>query len=494
MIDLKPRALLVVTTPVILYAFLLINGMLGIDFGKHWDEGFFVIQAQETFESGILLPSRYIYPSFCYDLTVIGIVVYRAILGNIDIATLAQDYNFYLFMRFVYCAIASLTVVWVYVLAFKIGERYWPSLVAGLVVCSSFEFSYHSRWAVSDCVAVQFATLSTLFVFLNISRRSKILLGALVAGIAAGTKYTAGIVCVNVLALVLDGVRVNRKDAKAVAVELGFFCASLFAGFVLTTPGSILEMSQFLQDLAWQKGIYSTGHLGYTVAPGLGHVGKILCYTALSLFSKNSAISAVVFAAALLGAFSLLMRRQWHLFCLFGVMVLYIAFVASFDVMIVRNLLVILPFFALLASLGCRYLGDWIQAGRVNVAIDIGISALLCYSCSSVVVASLSVYNKDKIDMAQEVQEYIQHNRGKKFYFSPKALALKNVQNNADTPSEGSYVMFFKDEIPYTQYRANVFNQFVRTIGVDDVNFNYYPTWSGVDRIVVARYDPVAHR
>ncbi len=60
MIDLKNNKFLKSISPIILYLFLVFNGILGIDFGEHWDENSFIRPACESIESGVFLPHEYI--------------------------------------------------------------------------------------------------------------------------------------------------------------------------------------------------------------------------------------------------------------------------------------------------------------------------------------------------------------------------------------------------------------------------------------------------
>ena len=487
--ELNNNKFLTAVTPVILYLFLVFNGVLGVKFGMHWDDWVFINSAVETLETGVFLPHIYIYPSFCYFIITIAAGIYKSFYGIADPKTLFTDQNFYHYIRCIFVFISSLTVIWVYLLSKKITKNYFASLIAGLVVCSSFEFGYHSRWSVSDCILVQFAALSTLFLFLNISKRNKIIFSSLFAGIAAGTKYPGGIVCLNIIIYILSEVKFSRESLKNAAGYIILFSGSFFIGFLITTPGAILEFNQFVFDINYSKNTYSGGQYGHTVQAGFDHFLKIVEYVIYVLFSKNPVISFLIFLLAFFGVAVILMKKKWELSGLFITMLIYIIYVSSFNVMIVRNLLILLPFFAVFASIGFLYISSKIQKYKFNIALKPVILIIFFYSCSKIVVASFSAINSPETNLSRELEKYKEQNKDKELIFSLEAAEQLKVPFNSNiNPTDKSYLVFYKNEIPMQLYTANIRNQFSDIIGIDDVNFDYYPTWSGKNRLVVMKY------
>jgi hypothetical protein len=55
---------IIIATPAILYAFLVINGWLGANFGYHWDEYIFVGFVDDFHLHWRVIPTNYLYPSF----------------------------------------------------------------------------------------------------------------------------------------------------------------------------------------------------------------------------------------------------------------------------------------------------------------------------------------------------------------------------------------------------------------------------------------------
>lgn len=487
--DLKNHKFIKAITPLVLFIYLIINGVLGVKFGNHWDEWLFIAPAIESLNSGIFLPHSYIYPSLCYYIVLAAAGVYKIIFGINDASALISDNNFYHFVRCIFIFISSLTVIWVYLLTAKITKNYFSSLIAGLIICSSFEFSYHSRWAVSDCIAVQFVTLSALILFLNISTGNKIIFSSLVAGFAAGTKYTGGIAFISILIFILNEVSFKKENLKTAAVYIIYMMFFLLTGFLITTPGAVLEYNILKGNMIFQNNIYSNGHYGHTVEAGFSHLIKIGEYVMFVLFSKNHFISMLIFLLAFTGIASILIRKKWYLTGLFVTMLIYVVYVSSFSVMIVRNLLYILPFFAVLAAIGFDYLSNIIQKFKPGYAFRAIIIIMLIYSCTQVIAASLTIKNKSRFNVARELEKYMKANNDMEFILSSKVSSRLKVPKSTNIdPSENSYLVFFKSEVPFQLYTANKRDQFTEIIGIEDINFDYYPTWCGEDRIIIQKY------
>jgi hypothetical protein len=53
-----------------LWIFMIYTGVLGIDFGKHWDERKLIKSVRDSIPNGEIIPGWYNYPSMTYDLVV----------------------------------------------------------------------------------------------------------------------------------------------------------------------------------------------------------------------------------------------------------------------------------------------------------------------------------------------------------------------------------------------------------------------------------------
>ena len=157
--------------------------------------------------------------------------------------------------------------------------------------------------------------------------------------------------------------------------------------------------------------------------------------------------------------------------------------------MIVRNLLYLLPFFAVFASIGLLYITNLIQKYKFNIASKLVILLIFFYSCSKIVAASFSTVNSQEISLSRELEKYKEQNKDKELIYSLETASQLKVPFKSNiNPTDKSYLVFYKNEVPMQLYTANIRNQFTDIIGIDDVNFDYYPTWSGKNRLVVMKY------
>ena len=101
----------------------------------------------------------------------------------------------------------------------------------------------------------------------------------------------------------------------------------------------------------------------------------------------------------------------------------------------------------------------------------------------------ITIKNKSRVNIARELEKYMKANNDREFILSSKVSSrLKVPKSTIIDPSENSYLVFFKSEVPFQLYTANKRDQFTEIIGIEDINFDYYPTWCGEDRIIVLKY------
>jgi len=174
--------LLTVLPLVVLIALFQVTGIRGVDFGWHWDEADWHIDpAREMVRSGIFLPHKYIYPGFDKLLVLVpcipvGIAAFLsgAKPSVIQAAMLAKfnSAGYLLSVRTVFIVVSSLAILWVYCTALALRYRRWEAFVAAASLGLSWQFAYHARWAVTDCILVQFMA-QTLFALAMFHRTQK---------------------------------------------------------------------------------------------------------------------------------------------------------------------------------------------------------------------------------------------------------------------------------------------------------------------------------
>jgi len=333
--------------------------------------------------------------------------------------------------------------------------------------------------------------MSLFFALRSRHSRGWLRLAGLAAGLAAGTKYTAVLAVVPVLFAGLQAGK-DRKDRVRIGLEILF----LFAlAFFVTTPGAIFDFQCFSRDLKEQILIYGRwGHAPYNVSPGLGHFFLVLQYLCLAAFSKYAAIACAIFILALLGLRVLLKQEQKTALFFLCFPALYIILLSAQKVMIIRNLMALLPFFALLAARGFFYLRDnFIKSRPMRLFFSILIIGALSLNAGWLIRAAGSIKNKGRADYPSQLSAYLWRNPDKQFLVSPKVYqALVDLNQPLpqnifkDHSALGSAFIFYLSEIPAGEREfVNRFKYGLFWFGPYEVNFNYYPTWIAGERIVV---------
>jgi len=466
-----------------LYAFLFVTGALGIRFGSHWDEYMFVRQVDEAFKTGIFLPHNYVYPSFCFYYSTGLAFLYKWLVPFFSNTALADQTMFYMLSRLAYLALTALTVFWVVFTVLKISGSIRAALIGGLIFCSSFEFSYHSRWAVSDGIAVQFVFLSVFLLFTDYHIRKKIILSAIAAGIAAGTKYTAAFILIIYPLFLLHEYIEKKISFKQSLIWMCCIPVLFLAAFFLTTPGAIIEFKLFFSDVVWVKSVYSTGHLGHTIHAGTDHLVKITEYVILEMFSQNTIISCLFFLFVFIGFIYGAIRKNILISSLFVVMLVYVLYLSSFSAMIVRNTLYILPFFSVMAALGYFYLLEK-SNNKLKSILTLIIFLFTAYSCFLNLQAASTIGKRSVDDEKKLLTEFTESYQDAKILFSGKIQEQLKMPDNI-TNDEYTYLAYYLSEVPPGASVANIRGQFAAMLGPQDINIDYYPNWCGRDRILI---------
>ncbi len=245
------------------------------------------------------------------------------------------------------------------------------------------------------------------------------------AALATGTKYPAGLLLIPVLLVSIFAStekRSFRRTAGVVVQELLIYAAA----FLITTPGAVLQPWAFLRALVVEGGWYSQGHWGYTIPAGALHLGRMLDYLGLVLLSPFPVIAGLLSLAAAAGAWWV--WRESRL--LAGVLLLfpavYVAFFAAQRVMIVRNLLVLAPFMAILAGRGIfetirRF--RW-QQGRW--ALTVAVAAMMALQAAWLVHAAETIHGRSLDDPGADLAAYIRSRTAAACSYSRRGCGRKS--------------------------------------------------------------------
>ena len=434
---------------IVLVAFgcLVVTGFIGLDFGHHWDEPDQFGLVNATISSGSFLPSHfYNYPSVTYLLSLLGVLP-RVLTGIHSHKVITRD-QFFVHARAVFLVTTSLGGIWLYLgLRRRAGEL--GAAFGAATYLLSFQLAYHARWIAPDAVMAMTAALFLWFLVIawdSPGSRWRMTLPAVAAGLATATKYQGAVLMLPVVVLF---VREWRADPTTLAVQIRGLLRSLAAFlivFFVITPGAILQRRDFVNDIRTENGHYRTGHeafkgsFPYDVHGHVTYFGRLARYVVISLPSHWPLISLFVVALAVLGFATLAVREPWLAGAVLLPCVVVPLYFSTLVVFIVRNFLFLLPFIAFLAGVG---------VGRVAELARFVVSGPL------------------------------------RARFAAANTALPE---NARTQGPADYVV-----VLFRQIRAGNVTMHdwtatsrgtYRVVGPQEVDFDFYPTWAGADRVL----------
>jgi tetratricopeptide (TPR) repeat protein len=486
------------------------TGYRGIDFGHHWDEHWTLDCVRGSISSGLLIPRRYEYPSVTRDLALLcaGPAVFRTRYdsqtsaaapeqikalhqANATLAKQVDQIGFTLRTRTVFLVISLASCVWLYLLVLARQGDGKEALLAATLIAASWQVAYHARWIAPDAILMQFSALTLLLavVALRSQRRPKLWLGlgAIAAGLGCSTKYAGAILLLPILLTAY----VRWREGKALVSGTAFpgLLALFCLAFILTTPGAWVEPGRFLADIfAGARHYHTQTHWGNTVSPGAEHLWRMLEYFCLAAFSRYPVVAVVFFVMTLVGAWSIA-RSHWpEAAILLCAPVVYVAGFAMQRVMNVRNLLLVLPLLAVLSARGTVVSIGAIRwrAGRIAASLAVVLACLL--NLIWLARASEGIAHRTEINHARNIEAYLRQHPDTLFYLSPGVAqtlpgptvgSLSNVAPLTPDLNDDGKVILLWVEGDRLKYPANRVGFYDVVSGTHEVDFDYYPGWSG---------------
>jgi hypothetical protein len=343
---------------------------------------------------------------------------------------------------------------------------------------------------------MQFAAFWLMFFAFALHSASRPLLwlrlSAAAAGLACGTKYQGGILLLPVL--IYTGLVVRRStprwSLRPMAKELILNAVIFAAVFVLTTPGVILQPLIFYQSLRHIGYQYATEHYGYTVNAGAEHAYRVFCYLTCVLASHWPMV-AVLFSVLACWGLAVLWKEEPLVATLFlSPALLYLLFVTSYRVMIVRNYLLVAPFMALFAARGVFQIGKTLVASawmrRILATVFV---VLFIGNVTFLWSAAQTIRYRFPPHFGSDIAEYLKKHESEKYFLSPRAaeeMAEQNAttSNTTDDPNAAQQLIVFDKEVEPAQWFSNRLGQYQLVSGPLEVNFNYYASWTGATRVL----------
>lgn len=487
-----------------------ILGVMSVDFGYHWDEAILIRYVNTSVETGRLLPGQYIYPSVYYDIammTVASHICIDAVRSFVSddgfsmdgIKDYVRTPAFKLELRSIFFLLCVLSGLAIYLFVSRLSENKWTALFAALTLITSWEFVYHARWIVTDCLVLLFVSWSIMsqhriLTSEDANRRSFwLIVASIFTGLCMGAKYPGGIMLISLLVAVILSYRQQDSNLFHIIRQAGKVILLVAVTFIVTTPGSALKTSRFLADFHCIVTKNSSGHGGYTVAQGWEHLSKLFIYIFTVMLSKNTILAIAASLSAIAGIVSLVRSQKKIAIWLLSVPVSYIAYMSLYRVMIVRNYLLLLPFLAVFTSLGIFALIRAVK-GRKDLRLVIcGVTLFfIIFNISVLTKSSLSIIFPNTVTEKTALEKHITSSSKTMFYLSPtvrKLLtpnSLKRYTNIAESVGQAERFIFVSNEVTnWELYRANVPGRY-ETIWakVEEVNWDCYPSWSGHHRIL----------
>ncbi len=501
--------------PVLLpWGLLVASNLWSINFGWHWDEITLVNQVRRSIELGTPIPDFYNYPSLSFGLMLVALLQSPGAALSGDTAQtlqIVEENAYWHFARSLFLLVGSMAVVWTYALVLVWRRSWGLALLAASLLALSWEVSYHLRWIAPDGLLMAAGALTMLLTVAawKFPARGWLLWGAaFVAGLAVGSKYPGGLLIVP--ALVVAVRRWWGRPLTFWAGRLVGFGVVFVGAYLLTTPGTLLNFPAFWADVTHE--IYHYGELGqgyYTVDDGLPHLGQLLAYLGLVAFSRWVPIALAFAVLALVGAVALL-REDWPLGVVFLIFpVSYVLYFSTQSVMYVRNMLVVLPYLAVLAAMGAGAVWAALRARPLRYGWAGLLAALLLANAGWQLYSARTVWLNPTTDHLAALVARAEANPETVYWAAdglydeltaatPDALP-PNIQAEAD--GADMIALWMTDNLllfdsNYGAYLGRRFRQPWRGViqhdGPYEVNLNYYPGWDGENRVVIFPVDYVA--
>lgn len=476
------------------------TGRAGIDFGYHWDEPVQFNLVNRTIIDGTLLPSGfYNYPSLTYLLSLLSAA--GKVVARIGTGPPIAGTEFYLDARTVFLAVSALGGFWLYgTLRTRAGEL--GAAFGAATYLLSWQLAYHARWIAPDAVMAQAVALFLFAAFRTRNARLTSIqrhLPAAAAGLAAATKYQGALLLVPAIVLLVVQARGEpadlRRTLRSVALTLGTFIGV----FVILTPGAVLQPRAFIDSIRFEMHHYSSTHGGffgafpYDVHSHLSYFAKVWRYVLFVTPSRSLAVTIALLLFAILGTRALWRHDRVLAAIVVSTPLFFSLYFSTQTVFIVRNFLFLWPFLAVLVGFG---VSELLLVARVRGAAlaAIGILGLaLAWNGAQLITTAESIRTGAPSAGATSAAEWLGDQTPAHFAISAGARAAFRDGRvrvpSTRSSSRTTYWVTTSGEIQLSnptlrRWPATAPGTF-RDFGTGEVDFDYYPTWSGPDRILI---------
>jgi hypothetical protein len=344
----------------------------GLPFSYNIDEeGHFVPVAIGFFGHG-LDPRYFLNPPGYTELLHLVFAVWFGGREQVAHAYVEHPSEVFLIAR-VACALLGTAAVW---LLHLVGARLFDrrvGLLAAALGAVAFLPVFYSHLALNDVPALLPVTLALLATALVLTRggAGPLVLGGLAVGVAAGTKYTAGIVLLPlVTAIAVCALEDRRPLLRALIVPLAIVLGASVAGFFVANPHAFLSFSDFRSGISSQRELAGGDELSKL---GLTQDNGVVYY----LWTFTWGIGWVPALAAVAGAIRLLLRDPRLALVLLPAPILYVLYMGGQQRYFGRWALPLFPIAMLLAASVAVPAVAWVARRAPRLALPAGIVVVL---------------------------------------------------------------------------------------------------------------------
>ncbi|MCD4690345.1 glycosyltransferase family 39 protein [bacterium] len=253
----------------------------GLPYAYHPDEGSILFHSL-GFGTGDLNPHWFRWPSLMMyvmfgaygGLFVIGKVAgFYAVKLDL-VRHYVTDISVFWYMGRVVSALSGVATVWVTYLFGKRSFGRFVGLTAAAVLAVMYLHVRDSHYATPDVFSTLLASMSLLAALTAVStgRASRLVLSALLAGLAASAKYPAAVAAVGTLVGLV--VLVRRRRVRFIHFVL--IVMAPLAGFLVGTPYALLSRAEFVRDVARQFTMVSESGIAQEASSFVEGLSEIL--------------------------------------------------------------------------------------------------------------------------------------------------------------------------------------------------------------------------
>ncbi|MHB1455711.1 MAG: ArnT family glycosyltransferase [Armatimonadota bacterium] len=293
-------------------------------------------------------PGFYNYGSLYIFIVSISIVI-ATMTGWVNLnwddlgANISQVSNLYLTGRITAVLMGIATVYFVYLLGRKAyGRR--VGMLATLLMAILPIHVMHSKFMAVDVPSTMLATVALIFAIRlaeGCHLRDYVFAG-IFAGLAAGTKYNAGLVLIAPFVMHLYASKTNPVF-RLFDLKLLGMAASAIIGFIIGTPGVFINQPQFINDFMYEVNHARTGHGLVFTDTGSGYLFHLV-------HSLLPGMGLPILILAIAGIVYALKKHKPADIALFSVIAVYYLIIGTAQVRFARYTIFMLPVLTLFAA------------------------------------------------------------------------------------------------------------------------------------------------